>query len=135
MPERDYTLHALADPPGEVEARRDQPGWKARRGSAVVGAGQVPLDYRHPAARTQVDEAAEYGPLRLMTAVGRLVEMMQPWASEPTQVFLNGTLGSISPAVDTDWLRRLSLSSWPDDSAPARPSHHPVPCQNSLHVW
>ncbi len=33
------------------------------------------------AARTQVDEAAEYAPLRLLTAAGRLAEMAEPTAS------------------------------------------------------
>jgi Family of unknown function (DUF6092) len=39
------------------------------------------LAYLISAARTQVDEAAEYAPLRLLTAAGRLAEMIEPNAS------------------------------------------------------
>lgn len=57
------------------------------------------LAYLVTAARTQVDEAAEYGPMRLMTAAGRLAAMMQPRATDTTQVLLTGALGSISPTA------------------------------------
>jgi hypothetical protein len=39
------------------------------------------LIYLVTAARTQVDEAAEYAPMRLLTAAGRLAEMAEPNAS------------------------------------------------------
>jgi hypothetical protein len=39
------------------------------------------LAYLVTAARTQVDEAAEYAPMRLLTAAGRLAEMIGPNAS------------------------------------------------------
>jgi hypothetical protein len=39
------------------------------------------LAYLVTAARTQVDEAAEYAPMRLLTAAGRLAEMAEPNAS------------------------------------------------------
>jgi len=39
------------------------------------------LVYLVTAARTQVDEAAEYAPMRLLTAAGRLAEMIEPNAS------------------------------------------------------
>ena len=36
------------------------------------------LVYLVTAARTQVDEAAEYAPMRLLTAAGRLAELAEP---------------------------------------------------------
>ena len=39
------------------------------------------LAYLVTAARTQTDEAAEYAPMRLLTAAGRLAEMIEPNAS------------------------------------------------------
>jgi hypothetical protein len=39
------------------------------------------LAYLVTAARTQLDEAAEYAPMRLLTAAGRLAEMAEPNAS------------------------------------------------------
>ena len=39
------------------------------------------LAYLVTAARTQSDEAAEYAPMRLLTAAGRLAEMIEPNAS------------------------------------------------------
>jgi len=39
------------------------------------------LAYLVTAARTQADEAAEYAPMRLLTAAGRLAEMVEPEAS------------------------------------------------------
>lgn len=38
------------------------------------------LAYLVTAARTQLDEAAEYAPMRLLTAAGRLAEMIGPQA-------------------------------------------------------
>ncbi|MGN6678671.1 MAG: DUF6092 family protein [Streptosporangiaceae bacterium] len=45
------------------------------------GDGLELLAYLVTAARTQVDEAAEYAPMRLLTAAGRLAEMVEPNAS------------------------------------------------------
>jgi hypothetical protein len=45
------------------------------------GDGVELLAYLVTAARTQVDEAAEYAPMRLLTAAGRLAEMAEPHAS------------------------------------------------------
>jgi len=49
----------------------------------VLGEGDaVELQvYLVTSARTQVDEAAEYAPMRLLTAAGRLAEMAEPNAS------------------------------------------------------
>ncbi len=44
------------------------------------------------AARTQVDEAAEYGPLRLLTAANRLAELIADRVSPETRTFLTGPL-------------------------------------------
>jgi hypothetical protein len=46
------------------------------------------LAYLITAARTQLDEAAEYGPMRLLTAAQRLGERMTPRASAPVQELL-----------------------------------------------
>ncbi len=45
------------------------------------GDGVELLAYLVTAARTQVDEAAEYAPMRLLTAASRLAEMVEPNAS------------------------------------------------------
>jgi Family of unknown function (DUF6092) len=45
------------------------------------------------AARTQVDEAAEYGPMRLLTAARRLAEGIAPRSSGATAEFVRGPLG------------------------------------------
>src|SRR5947207_5147786 len=45
------------------------------------GDGVELLVYLVTAARTQVDEAAEYAPMRLLTAAGPLAEMIEPDAS------------------------------------------------------
>ena len=42
------------------------------------GDGVELLAYLVTAARTQVDEAAEYAPMRLLTAAGRLAESAEP---------------------------------------------------------
>ncbi|HEY7540718.1 MAG TPA: DUF6092 family protein [Methylomirabilota bacterium] len=47
------------------------------------------------AARTQIDEAAEYGPLRLLTAAGRLAELIAERVSPETRAFLTGPLKQI----------------------------------------
>jgi hypothetical protein len=50
------------------------------------------LAYLVTAARTQVDEAAEYGPMRLLTAARRLADMMGPRASDGTRQVVTGPL-------------------------------------------
>ena len=50
------------------------------------------LAYLVTAARTQVDEAAEYGPLRLLTAARRLAERIAPRSSDATSAFITGPL-------------------------------------------
>lgn len=47
------------------------------------------------AARTQVDEAAEYGPLRLLTAAGRLADAIIDRVSPETRAFLAGPLRQV----------------------------------------
>jgi len=44
------------------------------------------------AARTQVDEAAEYGSLRLLTAAGRLADVIAERVSPETRALLTGPL-------------------------------------------
>ena len=46
------------------------------------------LAYLVTAARTQVDEAAEYAPMRLLTAASRLAEMVEPNASDRVRPLL-----------------------------------------------
>jgi alkylation response protein AidB-like acyl-CoA dehydrogenase len=50
------------------------------------------LAYLTTAARTQVEEAAEYGPMRLLTAAHRLAEVMTSRASPGTAEVLAGQL-------------------------------------------
>jgi hypothetical protein len=50
------------------------------------------LAYLITAARTQVGEAAEYGPLRLLTAAHRLAERIAPRSSGATAAFVSGPL-------------------------------------------
>jgi len=47
------------------------------------------------AARTQLDEAAEYGSLRLLTAAGRLATFMARRASPATRALLAGPLAAL----------------------------------------
>ena len=49
------------------------------------------------AARTQVEEAAEYGPMRLLSAAHRLAETIGPRASEETREFIDGSLHRMPP--------------------------------------
>jgi hypothetical protein len=53
------------------------------------------LAYLVTAARTQVDEAAEYGPLRLLTAARRLGSEIAARASESTAQFVTGPLVAV----------------------------------------
>jgi Family of unknown function (DUF6092) len=54
------------------------------------------LAYLITAARTQVDEAAEYGPMRLLTAARRLAERISPRSSGATTAFVAGPLHQLS---------------------------------------
>jgi hypothetical protein len=55
------------------------------------------------AARTQVDEAAEYGPMRLLSAAHRLAGTIGPRASEGTREFVDSSLRRMPPlAVPRD---------------------------------
>src|SRR4051812_11652198 len=53
------------------------------------------LAYLITAARTQVDEAAEYGPLRLLTAAHRLAERIDSRRSPATAGFVSGPLAQV----------------------------------------
>jgi len=63
------------------------------------------------AARTQIDEAAEYAPLRLLTAAGRLAGFIAERASPDTRALLTGPLGQLLDAplsaVDPAFAERL----------------------------
>ncbi len=50
------------------------------------------LAYLVTAARTQVDEAAEYGPMRLLMAAHRLADMIVTRSSDPTIALLTAPL-------------------------------------------
>ncbi len=56
------------------------------------------LAYLVTAARTQLDEAAEYAPLRLLTAAQRLAAHMEPHASEPVRQLI-AALDSMPPTA------------------------------------
>ena len=47
------------------------------------------------AARTQLDEAAEYGPLRMLTAASRLADSIAPRVSPETRALLAGPLRQV----------------------------------------
>jgi len=51
------------------------------------------------AARTQMDEAAEYGPLRLLTAAARLAAFLAPRCSPRTRELLDGALARLPDAA------------------------------------
>ncbi|UWZ33493.1 hypothetical protein Drose_19455 [Dactylosporangium roseum] len=53
------------------------------------------LAYLVTAARTQVDEAAEYGPLRLLTAARRLAGFLAPRVSPETRALLEGPIRQV----------------------------------------
>ncbi len=70
------------------------------------------LAYLVTSARTQVDEAAEYGPMRLLTAARRLGTAMAAHSSPATAEFVTGPLTTLPelavPKVDReDYLARL----------------------------
>jgi uncharacterized protein DUF6092 len=51
------------------------------------------------AARTQIDESPEYGPLRLLTAAGRLAGFIAERASPDTRALLDGPLRQMPDAA------------------------------------
>lgn len=53
------------------------------------------LSFLVMSARTQVDEPHEYGPLRLLTAAGRLGDFIKDRVTPETQQLLNGPLKQI----------------------------------------
>ena len=53
------------------------------------------LAYLVTSARTQVDEAAEYGPMRLLTAARRLGEAIAARSSDATAEFVAGPLTAL----------------------------------------
>jgi hypothetical protein len=53
------------------------------------------LAYLVTAARTQIDEAAEYGPLRLLTAAQRLAGFIAPRVSTATRQLLEGPIQQV----------------------------------------
>ncbi|WP_377266783.1 DUF6092 family protein [Peterkaempfera sp. SMS 1(5)a] len=61
-----------------------------RAGGVLEEEGAVELlAYLICSARTQLDEAAEYAPLRLLTAAGRLAQMIEPQASSRLRALLD----------------------------------------------
>ena len=80
------------------------------------------LAYLVTAARTQVDEAAEYGPMRLLTAAHRLGERISDRSSAATGALVTGTLAELPllavPRGDRDqYVARL------DDACAALAAH------------
>ena len=69
------------------------------------------LAYLITAARTQVDEAAEYGPLRLITAAARLADFIAPRGAASTRAFLDGPLralpGTATKSNDPEYAAKL----------------------------
>ena len=51
------------------------------------------------AARTQIDESPEYGPLRLLTAAGRLADLVGHRVSPETRALLDGPLKQMPDAA------------------------------------
>jgi Family of unknown function (DUF6092) len=72
---------------GVIEETSAPPGWVLAEDEALEL-----LAYLVTAARTQVDEAAEYGPLRLLTAAHRLGQAIAPRSSDATAAFVRSSL-------------------------------------------
>jgi hypothetical protein len=63
------------------------------------------LAYLITAARTQLDEAAEYAPLRLMTAARKLADRLAPRASPPLRaliIAIDALPATATPRTDRD---------------------------------
>jgi len=76
------------------------------------------LAYLVTSARTQVDEAAEYGPLRLLTAARRLGEAIAARSSDATAEFVAGPLTAlpelaVPQAGRAEYVARLDGVSFP----------------------
>lgn len=67
------------------------------------------LAYLVTAARTQIDEATEYGPVLLLTAAQRLGAAIAPRASESTAQFVTGPLAAVPQLVVPRDARSSSL--------------------------
>src|SRR5262249_48841943 len=89
-----------------LRRRPHRPPRRGRGDRRAVSAESVParltegealelLAFLVTAARTQMDEAAEYGPLRLLTAAGRLAAFLRPRASARTRDLLDGALARL----------------------------------------
>ena len=66
-------------------------------GAALAeGAAVEVIAYLVTAARTQLDEAAEYAPMRLLTGARRIAEHLEPHASDPVRDLINA-LEALSP--------------------------------------
>jgi Family of unknown function (DUF6092) len=69
------------------------------------------LVYLVTTARTQVDEAAEYAPMRLLTAAGRLAEMVEPNASARLRPLLRDIRQGFSVVTRPSLLRAVRMVS------------------------
>jgi hypothetical protein len=90
-----------------IEQRSAPPAWVLDEDEALEL-----LAYLVTAARTQVDEAAEYGPLRLLTAARRLGQVIAPRSSDATAAFVGGSLDpmpelAVPRAGRDDYVARL----------------------------
>ena len=61
------------------------------------------LAYLVTSARTQVDEAAEYAPMRLLTAAGRLAESVEPNAGARLRPLLRDVRQGFSENSSRGW--------------------------------
>jgi hypothetical protein len=80
------------------------------------------LAYLVTAARTQVDEAAEYGPMRLLTAARRLAELITPRVSGATADFVRGPLAGM-PELAVPRADRAGYTDRLDDVCRALAEH------------
>jgi hypothetical protein len=80
------------------------------------------LAYLVTAARTQVDEAAEYGPLRLLTAARRLAERIAPRSSDATAAFIAGPLEAV-PELAVPRTERAAYAARLDEVCRALAGH------------
>jgi hypothetical protein len=67
-------------------------------GGVSADAALEVLAYLITAARTQLDEAAEYAPMRLLTAAQRLADAMRPSDSAPVQQLI-AAVGALTPTA------------------------------------
>ena len=93
------------------------PGWVLDEDEALEL-----LAYLVTAARTQVDEAAEYGPMRLLTAAHRLAARIAPRSSGETAAFVAGPLAQV-PALAVPREDRDGYTARLDDVCRALAAH------------